>query len=74
MQQQLRELNLDEPAFAHCPVLLGAQPETPENERFDSAHEDAEEDEGDATSALDAKLNANMGEEMDATGCPTRTP
>ena len=32
MQQQLRELNLDEPAFAHCPGLLGARPETPEYE------------------------------------------
>ena len=32
MQQQLREVNLDEPAFAHCPALLGARPETPEYE------------------------------------------
>ena len=32
VQQQLREMNFDEPAFAHCPALLGAQPETPENE------------------------------------------
>ena len=74
VQQQLRELNLDEPVFAHRPALLGARLKTLEYERFNSAHEDAEEDEGDATSALDAELDASMGGEMDPTGCPARTP
>ena len=74
MQQQLKELNLDEPTFAHCPALLGARPETPEHEQFDSAHEDAKEDEGDATSILDAELDASMGEETDATGHLAHTP
>ena len=74
MQQQLKELNLDEPAFAHRPALLGARPGTPEHEQFDSAREDAEEDEGDATSALDTELDASMGKEMDATGHPAHTP
>ena len=74
VQQQLREMNFDEPAFAHHPALLGAQPETLENERFDSAHEDAEEDEGDATSVVDTELDASMGEETDATGRPARMP
>ena len=32
MQQQLREMNFDEPAFTHRSALLGARPETPENE------------------------------------------
>ena len=36
-------------------------------------HEDAEEDEGDATSMLDAELDASMGEETDATGHPACT-
>ena len=63
VQQQLREMNFDEPAFAHRPALLGARPETPENERFDSTREDAKEDEGNATSVADAELNASMGEE-----------
>ena len=67
-------MNFDEPAFVHHPALLGARPETLDNERFDSAHEDAEEDEGDATSALDAKLDASTGEETDATGCPAQMP
>ena len=40
MQQQLKELNLDEPAFEHCPTLLSTRPGTPEHEQFDSAHED----------------------------------
>ena len=74
MQQQLREVNLDEPAFAHRPALLGARPETPEYERFDSTCKDAKEDEGDATSVLDTELNASMGEETDATGCPACMP
>ena len=74
VQQQLREMNFDEPAFAHCPALLGARPETPENERFDSTCEDAEEDEGDATSAVDAELDASTGEETDATGHPGCMP
>ena len=74
VQQQLREMNFDEPAFAHRPALLGARPETPENEQFNSACEDAEEDEGDAMSVLDAKLDASTGEETDATGCPAGMP
>ena len=74
VQQQLREMNFDEPAFTHCPAFLGAQLETPENEQFDSAREDAEEDEGNTTSTLDTKLNASTGEEMDATGHPAHMP
>ena len=74
MQQQLREMNFDEPAFAHRPALLGARLETPENEQFDSTCKDAKQDEGDATSALDTELDASMGEETDATGCPAHTP
>ena len=67
-------MNFDEPAFAHRPALLGARLETPDNKRFDSTHEDAKEDEGDAMSALDAELDASTGEEMDAIGCPAHTP
>ena len=74
MQQQLKELNLDEPAFAHCPALLGTRPETPEYEQFDSAWEDAWEEEDDATSSLDAELDASMGEETDASGHLARMP
>ena len=74
VQQQLGELNLDEPAFMHRPALLGTWPETPEYEWFDSAHEDTDEDEGDATSALDAELDASTGDEMDATGHPACMP
>ena len=40
VQQQLRELNFDEPAFEQHPPLLGAQPESPEHEQFNSARED----------------------------------
>ena len=58
----------------HHPALLGARPETPEQEQFDSACEDAEEDEGNATSILDTELDASMGEETNTTGCPARTP
>ena len=67
-------MNFDEPAFTHHPALLGARPETPENEQFNSTREDAEEDEGDATRTLDTELDANMGEEMDATGHPACMP
>ena len=73
VQQQLGEMNLEESAFVQCPTLLGAQPESPEHEQFDSAREDAKEEDGEATSALDAELNASMGEETDASGCPART-
>ena len=68
VQQQLREINFDKHAFAQCPTLLGTQPESPECKWFDSAPEDVEEEEGGATSALDAKLNASMGEETEASG------
>ena len=36
VQEQLREMNFDEPTFAQRPTLLGIQPESPERERFDS--------------------------------------
>ena len=74
VQQQLKELNLNDPTFVHRPALLATQPETPEYEQFDSAWEDAKEDEGNATSALDAKLNASMGEETDTSGLLAQMP
>ena len=61
-------MNLEESTFAQCPILLGAQPESPECEQFDSAWEDTKEEDGEATSILDAKLNASTGEETDASG------
>ena len=68
IQQQLGEMNLEESTFAQRPTLLGAQPESPEHEQFNSAWEDTEEENGKATSTLDAELNASMGEETDASG------
>ena len=65
-------MNLEESAFAQRPTLLGAQPESLEREQFDSAWEDAEEEDGEATSALDAKLDASTGKEMDTYGRPAR--
>ena len=73
VQQQLGDMNLEESAFAQCPTLLGAQPESPRHEQFDSAREDVKED-GKATSALDAELDASTGEETDASGHPVRSP
>ena len=66
-------MNLEEPAFAQRPTLLGAQPESPECEQFDSAREDAQED-GEAASALDAELDTSTGEETDTSGCPAWMP
>ena len=73
IQQQLGEMNLEESAFAQHPTLLGAQPENPKHEQFDSAREDAEEEDSKATSALDAKLDASMGKETNTSGRPART-
>ena len=72
VQQQLGEMNLKESTFAQHPTLLGAQPESPECEQFDSAREDTEVEDGEATSALDAELDASTGEETDASGHPAR--
>ena len=74
MQQQLREMNFDEPAFAQCPTLLGTQPESPECKQFDSAREDVEEEEGGATSALDAEPDASMGKETEASRHSPQAP
>ena len=73
VQQQLGEMNLEESAFAQHPTLLGAQPESPKHEQFDSAREDAKED-GKAAGALDAELNTSTGEEMDISGRPAWKP
>ena len=67
-------MNLEESTFAQCPNLLGTQPESPEREQFDSAQEDAKEEDGKAASTLDTELNASTGEEMDASGRPARMP
>ena len=74
IQQQLGEMNLEESTFAQCPTLLGAQLDSPECEQFDSTWEDAEEEDGKATSTLDAELDASMGEETDTSGRPAQTP
>ena len=74
VQQQLREMNFDKPAFAQCPTFLGAQPGSPECEQFDSAREDIEKEEGSATSALDAEPNASTGKEMEASGQSSWVP
>ena len=68
IQQQLGEMNLEESTFAQRPTLLGTQPESPECEQFDSAQEDSEEEDGEATSTLDAELDASKGEETDTSG------
>ena len=56
-----------------CPTLLGTRPESPEHEQFDSAWEDAEEEDGRATSTLDAKRNVSTGEETDSSWHLART-
>ena len=73
VQQQLGDMNLEESAFAQCPTLLGAQPESPGHEQFDSAQEDVKED-GEAASALDAELDASTGKETDASGRSAWSP
>ena len=67
-------MDLKETAFAQRPTLLGTQPESPKHEQFDSTREDAGEEDSEATSALDAEFDASMGEEMDASRHPARTP
>ena len=73
VQEQLRDLQITESAFAHHPAILGSHPETPNQEPYDSAWKDMEEeDEGNATSLLDAKLDTNTGEKWMPLG--TRIP
>ena len=74
VQQQLWEMNFNEPTFAQRPTLLGTQPESPECEQFDSTRQDVEEEEDGATSALDAGPDASTGKEMEASGRSPRVP
>ena len=67
-------MNLEESAFAQCPTLLGTQPESPEREQFDSARDDTKEEDSEATSTLDAELDASTGEEADTSGRPAQMP
>ena len=53
--------------------MLGAQPENPKREQFDSAREDVEE-EGGVTSGLDAKLGTSTGKETEVSRHPDRVP
>ena len=66
-------MNLKESTFAQGPTLLGAQPESPEREQFDSTWEDTKVEDGEATSVLDTELDASTGEEMDTSGCLAQT-
>ena len=70
IQEQLRDLQITELAFPHHIVLLDARPETLDPEQYDSAWEEAgtDDDKGNATSQLDADLNASTSEETDALG------
>ena len=68
MQEQLRDLWITEPAFPHCPSILGDWLEILDQEQYDSAQEDAEDDKGDATSQLDVDLDASNGKDTDASG------
>ena len=74
VQQQLREMNFDKPAFAQHPTLLGTQPESPKHEQFDSDREDVGDEEGRVTSRLDADLGTSTGEEMEASGFSGQAP
>ena len=74
IQQQLREMNFNEPAFTQRPTLLGTQPESPKREQFDSAREDVEDEEGGVTSGLEANLSASTGEETEVSGHSGRAP
>ena len=74
VQQQLKEMNFDEPAFTHCPALLGTRLGSPEHKQFDFTQEDTKEDEGNTTSILDAEIDASTGEEMDASWRPAHMP
>ena len=70
VQQQLRDLQVAEPAFLHCPALLDDRPKTLDLEQYDSTQdcEGDNDDEGDALSQLNADLDASKGEEMDTSG------
>ena len=74
IQQQLWEMNFDEPTFAQRPTLLGAQLESPEREQFDSAREDVGNEEGGLTSGLDADLGTSTGEETEPLGTQAGRP
>ena len=61
------------------PTLRNALPCWVPNQRVQNvnsltAQEDVEEEEGGATSALDAEPDASTGEEMEASGCSPRVP
>ena len=70
VQQQLKEMNLDQSAFVQHPALLGTCPETPEYEQFDSTWED----EANAMSVLGAELDVSTGKETDISGHPHHMP
>ena len=74
VQQELWDMNFDEPAFVRRPTLLGIQPESPKCEQFDSAREDVEDEEGGVTSGLDPNLSARTGEVTEVSGCSGRAP
>ena len=68
MQEQLKDLQITELAFPHCPALLGDRLETPDQDQYDFTQEDTKDDEGDTTSQMDIEFDASTGEEMDASG------
>ena len=63
VQQQLQEINFDEPAFERRP---------PERKQFDSAREDVEDEEDRVTTGLDAELGASTGKETEVSELPGR--
>ena len=74
LQQQLREMNFNKPAFKQRSALLGTQPESPEHDQFDSAREEVEEEEGGITSTLETEINSSTGKKTEASRNPVWVP
>ena len=64
IQEKLKDLQITKPAFMHCPALLGAHPETPNQEHFNSTWEDAEEDEGNTTMPVQSRKRTSLGTQV----------
>ena len=67
IQEQLRDLWVNEPAFGHQPALLGDRPETPDPEQYDSTHNaDGQGEDKDEDTTI--KLGGDLGARANVLG------
>ena len=77
IQEQLRDLQVNEPAFGHQPALLADRLEIPDPGQYDSTHDpdgEGDDNDEDTTSQLGGDPGVSTGNETNVSGWSNQSP